>query len=303
MAGRHESERAAWLLEHEASWHMSDRRMADGLRRRAARTAQKESGSTGTIHHQARIKPIISRFLSRSDEGGEAIWRLLAVLITAPIFLVVVGPALLISQAAYAGYSTAMLKAGRRPLGWPWLALAAALAAASVFDVQWGSLVRVEVIPYFNVHVADDQIGGAYLWMQGVLASLLTGWHVRRHGWPGVRVGRTSARPSAEMLAATEATSEYVPAVPEPVSVPMADEDPLELPEIPESEDEELAALEAAFEPDEMDDEDDLEPESVFVETDSPEKALLVEQGINEKNWMMGEIFAHIDKDKEQTNA
>ena len=295
MADRYESSRAAWLLEHEASWHMSDRRMADGLRRRAARKARGAAGSTETLHHQARIKPIISRFLSRSDEGGEAIWRMLAVLVMVPALALAIGPAVALSLAAYAGYSTAMLAAGRRPLGWPWLILAVVLAAISALLVPYGSLLRVEVIPYFNVHVATEQIGTAYLWVQGVLACVLTAWNVRRHGWPGATVGGTASRLPAEATTMSATAGDYLPEPPEDVALPV----PPEVEEMSEEEIEALAGL--------LDDEDDSaqveEVEPVLVEPDSPEKALLIEQGINEKNWKLGEAMAYVDEREEQSNV
>lgn len=292
MTDRHESERAAWLLEHEASWHMSDRRMADGLRRRAARKARGAAGSTETLHHQARIKPILSRFLSRSDEGGEAIWRMLAVLVMVPVLVLAVGPAVALSLAAYAGYSTAMLAVGRRPLGWPWLILAVVLAAISALLVPYGSLLRVEVIPYFNVHVATEQIGAAYLWVQCVLACVLTAWNVRRHGWPGATVGGTASQLPAEASTTSAPAGDYVPELPEGLELPV-------LPEVEEMSAEEHKALEGL-----LDDEDDSvlaeEVEPVLVEPDSPEKALLIEQGINEKNWKIDEAMVYVDEQKEQ---
>ena len=88
---------------------------------------------------------------------------------------------------------------------------------------------------------------------------------------------------------------DYLPEPPEDVALPV----PPEVEEMSEEEIEALAGL--------LDDEDDSaqveEVEPVLVEPDSPEKALLIEQGINEKNWKLGEAMAYVDEREEQSNV
>lgn len=204
-AGRYESERAAWLLSHEASWHLGDRRMADTLRRRAARSAGKESGSTEALHHQGRIKPFLVRFLSGSDEASEFLWRVASLVVLLPLLALLIGPALVVSLGIYAAFSTIALNMGRRPRALPWLPVATVVAGVSWFFVPYGALIAVEVIPYFNVHVQNGEILPAYIWVQGVAAAVLVAVHVRRHGWPGAPVGVRAAKVTRSMLSSTRA--------------------------------------------------------------------------------------------------
>lgn len=187
---RHELERANWLLEHGASWHHADRRMALRLKRRASRRSRSEADAAETSHHDARVHWIGARFVARGEDGSEKFARsVLLWLVLVPVIAVTLGPTLLISAGLYYAHSTLALMFGRIPRSWP-LYLGAGVAAAAALTwllVRNGQeLWTVTVWPEVGLDVDWAGVGVVTLIVQGAVALALTGWHVRHRGWPGV---------------------------------------------------------------------------------------------------------------------
>lgn len=181
---RKERERAGWLLANESSWHLSDRRMANQLKRRAAKRDRAEAGATESLHHEGQIKPLLSRFFSRSVDSSEGTFRVLfVVLFAGPLCTVAFGLALGVSQLLYLLYSTVALARGAVPRSWPWY------AAGGV------ALVAAGVWLWLADPLGNDRWGMVWLVSQAVLAVFLTGIHVRRHGWPGVKTAKAAVTP------------------------------------------------------------------------------------------------------------
>lgn len=199
---RYEKVRADWLLAHEASWHLSDRRMANELKRRAANKDRAAAGAAESSHHEGKIKPIASRFVAGGEDSKERGLRaLFLVLFILPTLVVWIGPALAISNAAYAVDTERRLKQGRVPERRQWcLAAAAVLGAGALFAVVARfvalRLITVATVTYWPSLTLDvhwTTVGLIYLWSQVVLGLLLAAWQVRRHGWPGVVI-KTGAK-------------------------------------------------------------------------------------------------------------
>lgn len=198
--------RADWLLAHEASWHLCDRRMANQLKARAARRSRNEAGAAESSHHEGRIKPIAARFVARGEDSTDRVLRVLALaVVIVPAVVFWLGPALALSAGLHAASTRALLARDRVPRAWPWLVAAAAGAVAGWLLGGLGVLFVVTPWP-----MDLDFEAAAYLWFQAVLGLALTAWQVRRHGWPGVTVRGTPRSPS-------------VPSVPE--AGPVADRD------------------------------------------------------------------------------
>lgn len=215
---RYEKVRADWLLANEASWHLSDRRMANQLKRAAAKRERGESGAAESSHHEGQIKPIASRFIAGGEDSKERGLRTLFLgLFILPAVAIWVGPALAISSVAYGVDAELRLKKGTVPTRtWWFVAAAAAAAIGVVIGLLYRPLITVATITYWPSIVLDvhwTSVGAIYLWLQVVLGLLLGAWQVRRHGWPGVTVTQAATIPDMP-------TSVAVPTVPEAPTVP-----------------------------------------------------------------------------------
>ncbi|MDF1477741.1 hypothetical protein PYV02_01435 [Leifsonia sp. H3M29-4] len=188
---RHELERANWLLEHGASWHQADRRMALRLKRRASRRSRSEADAAETSHHDAKVHWIGARFVARGEDGSEKFARaVLLWLVLVPAIAVSLGPALLISAGLYYAYTTLALSLGRIPRSWPlYFGAGAALVAAALtwpLTRDGRELWTTTVWPEVGFDVDWAGVGLGTLIVQATVALALTGWHVRHRGWPGV---------------------------------------------------------------------------------------------------------------------
>ncbi|SMX99058.1 hypothetical protein [Brevibacterium linens] len=192
---RYEKVRADWLLAHEASWHLSDRRMANELKRRAANKDRAAAGAAESSHHEGKIKPIASRFVAGGEDSKERGLRaLFLILFILPTLVVWIGPALAISHAAYSVGTERRLKQGRVPERRQWYLAAAAVAGAGALFALIARFVALHLItvatvtywPSLTLDVHWTTVGLIYLWVQVVLGLLLAAWQIRRHGWPGV---------------------------------------------------------------------------------------------------------------------
>lgn len=227
---RYEKVRADWLLAHEASWHMSDRRMATQLSKRAAQKDRSAAGATESSHHEGQIKPLMVRFMARGEDSKETMFRyVFAGAFAVPALVLVAGPALAASMALYGLASTWLLKIKRVPRSWPWLLAALLVGVGGWLLVQPSVFLSITPWP-FSVHLDGARFLAGYGLIQGTLALLLTAWQVRRHGWPGVKIkGKTKTPgvptlvgPSLSFPAAADST-EKEPAVSlEKASVPVA---------------------------------------------------------------------------------
>lgn len=197
---RYEKVRADWLLAHELSWTLSDRRMANELKRRAARKDLNAAGAAESAHHEGKIKPIWSRFLAGGEDSKDKMFRgLFLVLFVIPGVALGLGPALMLSQAAYKVTTDAQLTKGQVPTRRAWFIAGGALAAVgAVLALLFPSLIVIATARFYpdiTLDVHWGQIALVYGFVQVVLALLLTGWEIRRHGWPGVTVKTESKLP------------------------------------------------------------------------------------------------------------
>ncbi|WP_432789368.1 hypothetical protein QYM46_13655 [Brevibacterium sp. K11IcPPYGO002] len=264
---RYEKVRADWLLAHEASWHLSDRRMANELKRIAAKKERTAAGAAESSHHEGRIKPIASRFIAAGEDSKERGLRaLFLVFFILPTLVVWIGPALVISHAAYSVDTGRRLKQRRVPERRQWyLAAAAVFGAGALFAVVARfvtlNLITVAEITYWPSLTLDvhwTTVGLIYLWAQVVLGLLLAAWQIRRHGWPGVviktgaktpevpatprtpvapavptapkSVGTdeiTAEEPDGEPAAPKTPAAPMVPAIPKPPAVAEFDDEPV----------------------------------------------------------------------------
>lgn len=208
---RHERARADWLLAHEAGWHLSDRRMATELKRRAAQKDRAGAGAIESSHHEGRIKPIHARFIAGGEDSKERMARgCFLVLIALPTLAVGLGPALALSTVAYGATTEARLKKGAVPTRAPWL-IAAAVAAAvgALIALLFRSLITVATVTFYpslTVEVHWTSVWLVYGWTQLVLGLVLTAWQIRRHGWPGVTIKR-----APKLLVVPEASEAPMP--------------------------------------------------------------------------------------------
>lgn len=216
---RYEKVRADWLLAHEASWHLSDRRMANELKRQAAKKDRAAAGAAESSHHEGRIKPIASRFIAGGEDSKERGLRgLFLVLFILPTLVVWIGPALVVSYGCYAVDVERRLKQGRVPERKQWYLAAGVVAAAGMLFALIARFVALPLItvaeitywPSITLDVHWTTISLIYLWAQLVLGLLLTAWQVRRHGWPGVVIKATAKTPEVP----TTPRAPVAPAVP-----------------------------------------------------------------------------------------
>lgn len=206
VADRHELTRAKWLLAHEAGWHLSDRRMANALKRRASQKNRASAGAAESAHHEGRIKWIGSRFVLRGDDSSERMWRVLALGIGFVVGGFVAGPALLVSVCCYTVTVEVALRRGRVPRLSPWLI--AATAAAAIGVVVW-VITGMPAPVWFTLWFPTMHIWiPFYLFLQIVGGLLLTGWQVRRHGWPGVIVKDSPEAPKLTAPGPSEASTD-----------------------------------------------------------------------------------------------
>jgi len=241
---RHERVRADWLLAHEASWHLSDRRMANELRRQAAQKDRAAAGAAESSHHEARIKPLHTRFVIAGEDPGEVVARgLLMYAVIIPALTLTIGPALALSQGVYLAATERELRRKAVPKRRQWFLAAGVLGLAGIVAGVlshrfYPDLLRVATVRFYpeqTLDVAWPQVGALYGWLQVTLAMALVAWQIRRHGWPGVTVAGEAQLPVLPTAPAfppvprAEPTSSDLPAfppVPEVHDVPDVPETP-----------------------------------------------------------------------------
>lgn len=188
---RHERTRADWLLHHKGSgFALSDQRMSNQLRRRAAQKVRQSSGATESAHHEAQIKPLFVRLIAggedQTDKGGRMFGMVLA---SVPVALAF-GPMLAISHGLYLSSTEYVLrqeKAGlqRIPKARSWLIAGVVMLIVAAIATP---LLPVRVIQPWPWQVLYEPVNMLFvylLWQLG-FGTLLTAWQVRRNGWPGV---------------------------------------------------------------------------------------------------------------------
>lgn len=190
---RHEKVRADWLLHHKGSGlPLSDQRMSNQLRKQATQKMRFAAGAAETAHHEAQVKPLISRWISggedQTDRGGRTFGL---ILLAAPIALAI-GPMLAISTGLYSASTEALLKREKEgaqciPRAVPWLL--AALALMIIAGVATGLLPVKTIQPWpWKVSYEPVNFLVVYFFWQLAFGALLTSWQVRRHGWLGVTI-------------------------------------------------------------------------------------------------------------------
>lgn len=212
---RHERVRADWLLHHKGSgFALSDQRMSNQLRKKAAEKDRTAVGAAESAHHEAQIKSFVSRWIAggedQTDRGGRSFWT---IVLAAPVALAL-GPMLAVSKGLYTLSTEVVLRqmknnVQRIPKAIPWLL--AALAVALVAGIAT-PMLPVKVIQPWPWKVSFEPMNFliVYALWQLAFGTLLTAWQVRRHGWPGVKVkslGDTSG------LLPTDVEPGYVSAV------------------------------------------------------------------------------------------
>lgn len=199
-ADRHEKVRADWLLAHEAGWHMSDRRMATRLSRKAAQKDRSAAGASESSHHEGHIKPLAMRFLARGEDSKDTMFRhVFLVVVVAPLVVIGFGPALLGSLALYGLASTGLLGLKRVPRSWPWLIAAVFVGVGGWLLVQPSGFLHITPWP-LSVDLDGAQFLASYGWLQLTLGLLFTAWQIRRHGWPGVTIKSKPKTPKVPSL-------------------------------------------------------------------------------------------------------
>jgi hypothetical protein len=241
---RYEKVRADWLLANEASWHLSDRRMANQLKRAAAKKDRAATGAAESSHHEGQIKPIASRFIAAGEDSKEKMLRaVFLALFILPTLVFWIGPALALSYGLYALDTERRLKQGRVPELKQWFLAAGATAAAGALFALIARFAALHLItvatvaywPSITLDVHWSRVALIYFWAQAVLGLLLTAWQVRRHGWPGVVIKAGTKLPSVPTATAGEAAP-TAPAVPTPdveADEPVPGEAPHSAPSVP----------------------------------------------------------------------
>lgn len=235
---RYERQRADWLLQHEASWHLSDRRMANALKRAAAEKTRASTGAAESSHHEGQIKPICSRFIAAGEDAKDRVARAIVLsLIIVPTVAITAGPALGLSQAVYTGVTESLLRHGRVPQRRPWLIAGALVAAVgALVGLLVPALTTVASVSFWPRIVVDVhwlRIALLYGWSQVSLGLVLTAWQIRRHGWPGVVIRSGPATPQVpavpvvETTEAGESAGDPATAAPPIPSIPELDDDPV----------------------------------------------------------------------------
>lgn len=236
---RYEKVRADWLLAHEASWHMSDRRMATQLSKRAAQKDRSAAGATESSHHEGQIKPLMVRFMARGEDNKETMFRYVFVgAVAVPALVLVAGPALVASMALYGLASTWLLKLKRAPRSWPWLLAALLVGVGGWLLVRPSVFLSITPWP-LSVDLDGARFLASYGLMQGILTLLLTAWQVRRHGWPGVKIKGKPKTPKVPTLVGPSLSTPVATASTEKASVPVAPSLPLAFESFEEPEDDE----------------------------------------------------------------
>jgi len=243
---RYEKVRADWLLANEASWHLSDRRMAHELKRAAAKKDRAATGAAESSHHEGQIKPIASRFIAAGEDSKEKMLRaVFLALFILPTLAFWIGPALALSYGTYAVDTERRLTQGRVPERKIWYLAAGAAAAAGALFALVARFVALDLItvaevtywPSISLDVHWSTVALIYLWAQAVLGLLLTAWQVRRHGWPGV-VLKTGTKLPSMPTATVGKAAPTAPVVPTPTAAadePLQDEasSPAPVPSVP----------------------------------------------------------------------
>lgn len=221
---RHERVRADWLLHHKGSGSaLSDQRMSNQLRNAAAQKGRAAAGAAESAHHEAQIKPLVSRWVSggedQTDRGGRSFW---VVALSVPALLTA-GPMLAVSKGLYHASTEVILrrtkdKVQQIPKALPWLAVS---LAAAVVAALLTTLLPVKIIQPWPWKVSYEPVNLliVYMMWQLVCGTMLTAWQVRRHGWLGVRVKALSD------------TKGLLPTGPEAGYMPQTDEKPSTAPE------------------------------------------------------------------------
>lgn len=205
---RHEKTRSDWVMQHKASGsRLSDRRMSNDLRLKAARKNRAAAGAAESGFHEARIKSFVSRWISggedQTDRGGRVLW---AAILSVPALLAV-GPMLALSSGLYRGSTEIVLRQRklsksdqaedlsesekrkrsiqRIPKALPWVYAGAALLVIATIATPLLPVRVIQPWPWKVLYEPMNLLFVYLLWQLG-LGVLLTSWQVRRHGWPGV---------------------------------------------------------------------------------------------------------------------
>lgn len=195
---RHEQERANWLLAHDAGWHMADRRMANKLKMRAVAKSRSKAGAAESAHHESQLRWIGSRFIARGENEKERFFRLVWLGVGLAVLILTIGPALALSWLCYVVGTHVALSRGGVPHRAPWfIAAVVAAVAGGIANAAIGFVSPFGVIawpPQLVIYLPVALRMG--LWIQVTLALVLTAWHLRRHGWPGVSSKKPTKGPS-----------------------------------------------------------------------------------------------------------
>lgn len=213
---RWEKERADWLLSHELSWTLSDRRMANKLKRRAAQLDRKEAGAAESSFHEGQIPWVGSRFIAHGEDPKEKAFRFLTLtVLIIPGLALVAGPAMALAKGFYGICWWALPQKGLALRVWPWLVTASVTAVVGFVAVGFeGRWLYGSVYPP-SIQIDYSVFWPVYGWLQVNLAMLLTAARVRHGGWPGVKKRGSTKLPT--MPTAKEgATAVPVPPKPEP---------------------------------------------------------------------------------------
>lgn len=205
---RHEALRADWILAHERSWTLSDRRRALAIKRRAATLARDETGASESSFHEGRIPWIGARFIARGEGAKARAERALQLwAIYVPLIAVTFGPILALSTLFYRASETLLPEAGLTPRSWPWLVAGITFGSVGYFLLRPREFATLYLWPhvlYVDWIAAISTLSWA--WLTGAL--LMTALHIRQHGWPAVKASRTLSIPG--------------PAIPSAPTVPVA---------------------------------------------------------------------------------
>lgn len=211
---RHELIRANWILANEASWHLSDRRRAAQLRRRANEIDRQKAGAAQSSHHEGKIDPIAKRWIDAGDSAKEKLARVaLILLVIAPVLLITAGPAMTLAAGLYYWLWLRQPQKGAPLREKPWLlagglvgVLGAILWALAGAPVPFGASPWPPTLIVYTVPFACF-----VLWSQLTLGLLLTGVRIRQFGWPGVK---DTAGKSAPKLTLPGTQSKKLPTLP-----------------------------------------------------------------------------------------
>lgn len=237
---RYEKTRSDWLLAHESKFlglfgQLSDRRMANALKRKADEQERLVAGAAESPHHEGELQPIILRFINGAEDSKDMGVRFIVfVLYVVPLVVIGIGPALSLSYVAYYATAEACLRRdasikqlrkmvpesvpkrdgilkllgravpGPVPKRKSWLIASGVVAVIGV--VAWllnpniAAVAMLRVYPEWVLTPHWFNVALVYGWLQLTLSIALTAWQIRRHGWPGVKPKGTAKVPRMPTL-------------------------------------------------------------------------------------------------------